>query len=91
MDNKNKININEILKESYSPELPFMFAENLANKIINQSRKVSIWDLITNLQPKINLAFGAVAILIVFTNYYFGGISTIADNYSFINSFIPTL
>ncbi|MBL0333352.1 MAG: hypothetical protein IPP65_11105 [Chlorobi bacterium] len=59
---KNKIIIDQILRENFSTELPYLFSEKLAIKIMSSKENINILDALVSLRPKLVLTFGGVSL-----------------------------
>lgn len=57
--------IEKILREAFPQELPYGFAERVAFNALRQGAGASIWDVLLRLSPRVSLAFGAMAAVIL--------------------------
>ena len=57
--------IENILKNSFPPELPYGFAERVARNAMQGRGRVSIWDILLGVTPRVSLAFGAAAAILL--------------------------
>lgn len=57
--------IEDILRDGYTPELPYGFAERVAASAFAVPAQNGLWDLLLALSPRTTIAFGALTMLVV--------------------------
>ncbi|MEP7217591.1 MAG: hypothetical protein ABI876_01675 [Bacteroidota bacterium] len=58
--------IERMMRESYPPNLPYGFAERVASAAMTEGRS-SLWELFLGMTPRVGLAVGALAtVLMIF-------------------------
>jgi hypothetical protein len=82
--------INTILRDGYQPELPYGFAERVANAVMEEGRS-SVWDLLLGFSPRVSIALGTLAVALMVAVYTGDGpsISDAVANYATAESIIP--
>lgn len=82
--------IEQMLRESFPPGLPYGFAEMVANAAMME-RGSTFWDLLLSLTPRAGLAIGAVAVLLLILGFAGDGPGLIdaVDQYEAFSSLIP--
>jgi hypothetical protein len=87
---KNKIIIDQILRENFSTELPYLFSEKLAIKIMSSKENINILDALVSLRPKLVLTFGGVSLASIFIAFISGNLFKVIETYSSMHGLITT-
>ena len=56
--------IERMMRESFPPDLPYGFAERVANAAMIEGGS-TLWDFLLSLTPRAGIAFGAIAVLLL--------------------------
>ncbi len=60
--------IEKLMRDAYAPNLPYGFAERVALLAMTE-QKVSLWDLLLGMTPKVGLAVGAFATILMLIGF----------------------
>ncbi len=84
-------NIEQIMRQSYAPQLPYGFAERVARLVMSPEGKSTVWDALLNFSPRISLALGAAATVLLVLGFTGSGphIIDAIDQFSTLSSILP--
>ncbi len=87
--------IEKILRESFTPSLPYGFAERVAQAAMapETDGEWSLWDSLAFLSPKVEIALGAVAALLTVLSVAGSGPGVLdaMEGYAVLNNLVPLM
>lgn len=83
--------IEQIMRQSYAPQLPYGFAERVARVVMSPEGKSTVWDLMLNFSPRISLALGVAATTLLVLGFTGSGphIIDAIDQFGTLSSILP--
>lgn len=83
--------IEQIMRQSYAPQFPYGFAERVARLAMSPEGRLTVWDMLINVSPRISLALGTAATVLLVLGFTGPGphIVDAIDQFSTLSSILP--